>query len=116
MGLSHSSWTPVECGPLFENVGAFCSDFISNDKRTYGSKQFEVFGLHFEVFGPGRPGETRESHYLDQGGPILGGCVFIMTGLPIINLKKIKKYMKIHVPSMLAKGVKTINKQAATMA
>ena len=25
-------------------------------------------------------------------------------------------YMKIHVPSMLAKGVATINKQAATMA
>ena len=57
---------------------SFCSDFIPNDKRAYGSKQFEVFGLHFEVFvkylDKGRPG--RESHYfkaLDQGGPILGG-------------------------------------------
>ena len=39
LGLSHNSWTPVECGLPFEDVGAFCSDFIPNDKA-YGSKQF----------------------------------------------------------------------------
>ena len=45
-------------------VGAFCSDFIPNDKQVYGSKQFEISGLHFEV--------------LERGGPILGGSIFIM--------------------------------------
>ena len=70
-GSCHSSWISVECGHSFENVGAFCSDFIPNNKSAYGSKQFEVFGLHFEVFGP-RGSNFRGVHFYHDIAPYPG--------------------------------------------
>ena len=61
----------------------------------------------------------RETHYLT--GPVLsyltGPVLSSLVTLPnTLRYSALYIYMKIHVPSMLAKGVKTINKQAATMA
>ena len=50
----------------------------------------------------------RETHYLT--GPVLSSLVTLPNTL---RYSALYMYMKIHVP---AKGVKTINKQAATMA
>ena len=72
--LSCSSWTPVECGPPFENVGAFCSDFIPTDNRSYGSKQFQIFDLHFEIF---------VKYFIWTEGLNFRGSIYIMTAKAI---------------------------------
>ena len=53
----------------------------------------------------------RETHYLT--GPVLSSLVNLPNTL---RYSALYMYMKIHVPGMLAKGVKTINKRAVTMA
>ena len=47
-------WAPVECDPHFENVGAFCSDCIPNDKSLWFKtimKYLDSISSNCEVLG-----------------------------------------------------------------